>query len=221
MVNRTLKLGDIAEMKMGYNSINRRDIKPQSREELSKKGIDSYDINRRWLPFINIKDVREGKPLIAENLKLIAESYLDGRTMRLEPDDILLLSHGDRFLAALIPDSLPRSICSVFFQIIRINPAQHLLPAYVCWQLNRSSTMHHLKRRSVGTMIKYIPRKEIMDLQIPIPNIDIQRQVADIEEMRLRENALTQELLEKRNLMIKTKLDNLINNTRSENDRTN
>lgn len=223
-------LRDIVTIQQGFNSSGRSNIKLKSRHELAsasasaneRASSNGIDRNSSWLPFINIRDVREGRPLTPMHLKYIDSRYLDARTIIVLPDDILLLSHGDRFFATIVPHSIPSAICSYYFYVIRVEQEHtNILPAYICWQLNRLSTMHHLKRRSVGTAIKYIPRQEIMDLPIFIPNIDTQRYIAEVEEMRVKENTITKELLYKKNLMIKTKLDNLIEQERSKYETTN
>ena len=206
--NKHLALGDIAHIQMGYSSLGRRDRRPLSRQEADALEQEN-PAPIKLLPFINVRDVRNGRIQDITNLHLIKKNWLDARTIILEEEDVLLLAHGLRFQAAVVPHELGGSVCSAYFYSIRIEE-NHVSPKYVCWYLNRSETKRQLMRLSVGSAIRFVQRKEINELPIPLPNIDVQCQIAELSEAMIKEQELTHALLDKRKKYINATLNNLL-----------
>ncbi len=210
MNNRTLPLGELSTIQIGYSSHGKSAIKPISKYEFNQLSPDRLH-NVSLIPFINVKDITEENSIATDKLAMIDGERLDRRTIRLRPGDILLMAHGNNCRAALIPREMPESICSALFHTIRIYGSD-IIPEYLCWYLNHKNTMRYLRTVSIGSGMKFIPRKDIGYIPIRIPNIEIQRQIANITNAQLKENQLINRLLKNRNILVDTKLNKLLNN---------
>jgi len=127
---------------------------------------------------------------------------LSGKDWFLGPGDILFMARGARNYSLLIdkvPDSVLAAAC---FFIIRISNSD-ALPEYLWWYLNQSTVEEYLKRFSGRAVHMPVVRRAVLEsIDIPLPPIKIQKQVADITTLMMKEQELYKKLAEKRKYLM-------------------
>jgi hypothetical protein len=150
----------------------------------------------------------QAKDVDAEHLSFRTDALvrfmprLSGKDWLLKPGDILFMARGARNYSVLIdkvPDSVLAAAC---FFIIRIsNP--DVLPEYVWWYLNQSPVEDYLKRFSGRSVHMPVVRRAVLEsIDIPIPPIQVQKQVADTAALMTKEEDLYKKLAEKRKYLM-------------------
>lgn len=97
-------------------------------------------------------------------------------------------------------------IASNSFVIIRPD-VEKLLPEYLGWFLNHPNTQkvfQHLSQQ--GSRMPFISRKTLGELDIVIPDMQTQKEIAKIDELRNKEISITNKLIEKKETYIQNLL---------------
>ena len=126
---------------------------------------------------------------------------LSGKDWFLKPGDILFMARGAKNFSVLI-DKLPGSVlAAACFFVVRIN--SEVLPEYLCWYLNQLPVVEYLKRFSGrGVHMPVVRRAVLESIDIPLPPIETQKRVSEINKLLQKEQGLYKKLAEKRkNLM--------------------
>ncbi len=127
---------------------------------------------------------------------------LSGKDWFLEPGDILFMARGARNYSLLIdkmPDSVLAAAC---FFIIRISSSE-VLPEFLWWYLNQAPVEGYLKRFSGRSVHMPVVRRAVLEsIDVPLPPIKIQKQVAEINALMIKEQELYKKLAEKRKYLM-------------------
>lgn len=111
----------------------------------------------------------------------------------LSKDDVLFAAKGTKNFAAVFDNHNAPSVASTSFFVIRITDI-NVLPSYLAWYLNHLSLKSSLKGKAKGSAIPSITKKDLEELEIAIPEIQIQRTVIKLDDLRNREKALRQKI---------------------------
>ena len=110
--------------------------------------------------------------------------------------DLLFAGKGTTYLCKVFDLDNP-AIASTTLYIIRLT-SKDVLPDYLCWYLNQPSVMAVMKAQQVGSGTPLIRKQVVEDFEIPVPDIDTQRQIVELAKLQAREKELYQALAEKR-----------------------
>jgi restriction endonuclease S subunit len=122
--------------------------------------------------------------LVAEG---ISEKHL------LKDGDVLFAAKGTKNFAAVFENHNEPSVASTSFFVIR--PAdKKMLPQYLAWFLNNHTTQTLLKGQAIGTSIPSISKQVLENLEITVPNIEIQKAILQITKLRNKEKSLKQKI---------------------------
>ena len=106
----------------------------------------------------------------------------------LRSGDVLLAARGTRMTATVF-DGVVTAVAGGQFCVIR--PKRDcLLPDYLRWFLNLSTTQEVLNALARGTYVRSLPAKSLATLSLPVPPIPQQRAIADLHNLRLHEKGL-------------------------------
>lgn len=150
----------------------------------------------------------QAKDVDAVNLSYFSETLVrfdprwSGKDWFLEHGDILFMARGAKNYSLLI-DKVPESVlAAACFFIIRIsNP--DVLPEYVWWYLNQSPVEEYLKRFSGRAVHMPVVRRAVLEsIDIPLPPIKVQKLVAEITTLMMKEHDLYKKLAEKRKYLM-------------------
>ena len=180
-----MKLKKIANIQSGY--INRGKI------EASDNGS---------CLLVQAKDVDADQLSYCTDALVRFNPRLSGKDWFLEPGDILFMARGARNYSLLIdkmPDSVLAAAC---FFIVRISSSE-VLPGFLWWYLNQAPVEGYLKRFSGRSVHMPVVRRAVLEsIDVPLPPIEVQKQVADIIALMIKEQELHKKLAEKRKYLM-------------------
>ena len=157
--------------------------------------------------YLQIKDLLSESPeKTASKVSLSAqnERYL------LAKGDLVFAGKGTTYLCKVFDLDIP-AIASTTLYIIRF-ASKDILPDYLCWYLNQPSVMEVMKAQQVGTGTPLIHKQVVEDFEVPVPDIDTQRQIVELARLQAKEKELYQTIAEKRQLITNQLIMNKLNN---------
>ncbi len=180
-----MKLNKIARVHSGYHSRG----KIESLEDGSHFLLQAKDVDSEKLTYQTDKLIRFSPEL----------SRTDGI---LKKDDILFMVRGAWNYSVLIGDIPHSTLAAACFFIVRVY-IEKILPAYLCWYLNQAPVERYLVRHSGrGVHMPVIRRSVLENTDIPLPNLEIQKKIVELETLRKIEEGLINRLAEKRKHLI-------------------
>lgn len=81
---------------------------------------------------------------------------------------------------------------------------------FVAWYLNHSETQKFLKGLSTGSSIPSISKSKLAEVEIPIPEIEMQQKIVQFQEIRLKEKGIRKELNKLQEDLLNYQLINLV-----------
>jgi len=127
---------------------------------------------------------------------------LSGKDWYLEPGDILFMARGARNYSVLVDKIRDRVLAAACFFIVRI-PNSEIIPEYLWWYLNQSPVEEYLNRFSGRSVHMPVVRRAILEsIDIPVPPIEVQKQVAVITTLMMKEQVLYKKMAEKRKYLM-------------------
>lgn len=146
--------------------------------------------------YLQIKDLLSESPEKTASKVTLSpknERYL------LAKEDLLFAGKGTTYLCKVFDLDIP-SIASTTLYIIRL-ASKDILPDYLCWYLNQPSVMAVIKAQQVGTGTPLIHKQVVENFEVPIPDIDTQRQIVELAKLQTREKELYLAIADKRQLI--------------------
>jgi len=129
----------------------------------------------------------------------------------LKENDILFAIKGARHFATLMQNIPNNSVCSPHFFIIRVNnkSLDHVIPAFISWQLNQVIAQQYFKNSAEGTHYVSIRRKVLEDIPLVIPPIANQKKIVAFHNAAIKEQKLLHQLIKNRQQQINALAINL------------
>jgi len=122
--------------------------------------------------------------LVAEG---ISERHL------LKDGDVLFAAKGTKNFAAVFENHNEPSVASTSFFVLRPT-YKMVISRYLAWFLNNHTTQTLLKGQAIGTSIPSISKQVLENLEITVPDIEIQRAILQITKLRNKEKSLKQKI---------------------------
>lgn len=187
-----MKLIDIADILFGFN--------------YQKEDIDGA--TQLTVPFLQAKDIQDNLLNHDTVFKINAEK-IDKRHV-LKNNDILFAAKGNRNFAFHYNGEFNEAVASSTFFIIRIK-IPDLLPEYLSWYLNSKSAQTFFKENAQATFIPSISKSRFSELDVPIPGIEIQKNIIRLDKWNKTEKALLEQISAKRTLLVNEIINQSIN----------
>lgn len=164
-----MRLGELAEVQMGYPFRSRLEHDPQG------------DV-----AVIQMKDIDDANLLRAEGAIRVA--LPKGKTHHLlRAGDLLFRSRGRSNGAAQVLEGIGPAVLAAPMLLIR---PHRVLPAYLCWYINAPATQAQLAALAEGTSVRMISAEALKALEVPLPAPDTQRRIAQAAALADQEQAL-------------------------------
>lgn len=119
-----------------------------------------------------------------------------------KPGDVLFRSRGDRNTATCLPNSLDEPAVAVMPLVILRPDLSQTDPGYLAWFINQVSTQRYFDSCARGTSMRMIPIGCLAQLQVPLPSIETQKTIAQLDDLARREYGLAHSLAEKRRQIV-------------------
>lgn len=110
--------------------------------------------------------------------------------------DILFAAKGTKNFATCFDNiDLPATASTSFF-VIRTqgNLTNRILPQFLVWTINHPLSQKYLKSKAIGSSIVSISKVVLEDLEISIPDLQTQKAILKIAELRNTEKKLKQQI---------------------------
>jgi hypothetical protein len=141
------------------------------------------------------------------HLDLVADGISEKHLLK--NGDVLFAAKGTKNFAAVFENHNEPSVASTSFFVIRLTDKK-VLPQYLAWFLNNHTTQTLLKGQALGTSIPSISKQVLENLEIAVPNIEIQRAILLITKLRNKEKWLKQKIETLREKQIQQQIINAI-----------
>lgn len=159
------------------------------------------------LGVVQMKDL-DGAVVALESLDTI-HAPLPKEELLIKSGDIVLRSRGLNTSAALIRTSEIDAV--VMAPLFHIRAKKSVIePEYLLWYLNRPATQNYLGTQLKGTTLKMLGKRELMELEILLPELNVQRRIVSIAGLMKREHELCESIMIKRAHLAQKFLENAI-----------
>lgn len=130
----------------------------------------------------------------------------------LHQGDVIFAAKGTKNFAALYEGKDHFAVASTSFFVIRIRePFQNkIIPEYLVWFINNPITQNILKSKAMGTSIVSISKSVLEELEISIPDLQTQRAILKITQLRNSERNIKSQIETLREKQIQQQLLNAI-----------
>jgi Type I restriction modification DNA specificity domain len=142
---------------------------------------------------IRIGDISNEGLLEVPELLRIQPAERIKKDLFLRAGDILFPNRGTRHTAYVFDRGESNVIVGAQFYIIRPN-AQLVLPEYLAWYLRSESASQHFQSVRRGSLVQTLQRADVEALQIPIPPLDTQNALIELDRLDSQERVLTERL---------------------------
>lgn len=119
----------------------------------------------------------------------------------LQPGDLLFISRGSRFFAAVVPDEIPaETVCTPHFFLIRLTEEARnkLSPEFLAWQINHHDAQAYLSRWGQGSAQHSVTKQQLKALPVTLPDLARQALVVAYHRAAREEATQLQALIDNR-----------------------
>jgi hypothetical protein len=176
-------LGDISEIQVGY----------QSRERIQADPNGSHCL-------IQARDFDKLHQVQWSNLIRFTPSG-NTRKSELRSRDVLFSAKSQENFAYLVNINDSNLLAANTFYILRAN-IETVLPDYLAWWLNQAPAQEYIKLNRSGSSLPFLSVSALSRLEVPIPDIEMQRKIGDLELLRKKEADLLGLYLSKKSALI-------------------
>lgn len=130
--------------------------------------------------------------------QLEPDLYVDEKMRQhiLQDGDILFMAKGSRNVAVIYRSLAGTAVASSSFIVVRLNSnfKTQVLPEYLAWFINHPRSQEFLKSHSKGSSIPSIALSSFAELEVSIPDIERQKNILAIHQLRIKEKTLIAEI---------------------------
>ncbi len=119
---------------------------------------------------------------------------LDGLADRyfVRAGDVVFRSRGERNTASALDERLREPALAVLPLMVLRPKRDVVMPEYLAWAINQPPAQRHFDSAARGTNIRMIPRSSLDDLELDVPDIELQEKIVVVDALAERERELTQ-----------------------------
>lgn len=129
----------------------------------------------------------------------------------LQDGDVLLVGKGFRNFAWTYTESIGPAVASSVFFVLRARQSR-VLPEFLSIIFNAPQTQAHLQTLGAGSSIPSIRKSELEAFPIPIPAIDVQKKIVEINRLHKQDLELSGRIIIEKKKMFNAVMQNLIYN---------
>ena len=157
---------------------------------------------------VQIKDFDDDNRLNTSALfRVIPERNVDRYLVN--KGHVLFLSRGRRNFAFAIISDLEMTIAAGYFFILR-KKSDRILPEYLAWFINQKPAQSYIQKYSRGTVINYINRQNLENLEVAVPDLETQKKITALYNLNVRENDIITQIQDLKNVVTNQLLINKV-----------
>ena len=131
----------------------------------------------------------------------------------LRPGDVLFPNRGTRTTAIAWLLDQPRTLAGAQFFILRPKD-KRVLPEYLAWFLRTEEAARHFEGRRKGTYVQIIERKDLAELEMPLPPASVQQKIVETAKLAVMERTRTKQLADLKYKLINGQLAQAVGNNK-------
>ncbi len=186
MDNYEVKLLEIADIRVGY----------QSRARIDKKPGGNFTI-------IRPADFNSTGKIVPDRIKHFSPpSSINMQKGLITAGDVLFQARGHNHQAYLIEEGLEKTVAANTFYIIRIIEGANILPTYLTWWINQPKLQAYFKKGQGVSTIPFISKVVLAHAPVLIPPLKVQEKISELIQLWQREKGLLQQLICKKEILI-------------------
>lgn len=145
------------------------------------------------LVVVQIKDLGGPEGLATDDATRINSNRGDYGRYLLRDGDVLFQSRGSRHPAAVVRKGI-RGIAASGLHVIRPDSSR-ALPDYLAWWLSHPVSQARLRDELArGSYIPFVTKADLERFEVALPPISTQRRIIEVEQLRARQDELSQRL---------------------------
>lgn len=191
MRSEKVKIAEILDIQTGFQVRNRFHFDSQGNYNI----IQVKNTSESLLHYMKPNNL--DKIHIPKNRRSTMDKYL------LKKEDILYLSKL-HFKAFRYMGDLENTAPMSHFYILR--PTKPINSDYLCWILNQSSIKSHIQ----GSLLPFISKKALMNIEIPLPREETQKKISQILRLRAKEIEMQKAIDQKKTVYINKVLTHIL-----------
>jgi restriction endonuclease S subunit len=155
--------------------------------------------------FVRIGDISQDGTLLNDEFLRIEPGQAVSEESLLRSGDVLFPNRGTRTTAIAYRLGKDRTIVGAQFFILRPELTR-VFPEYLAWFLRTEAVGRYFAGRRKGSYVQIIERKDLADLEMPLPALEVQQTIVAAAELSLRERNLSERLADLRWKLMDQKL---------------
>ncbi len=156
------------------------------------KDFEEYEI-------LELKDMDQFGEINFKSLKKILAPKDIKSIYLIREDDILIKAKSSLKTAGIVEEPINRKILfSSQYYLIRIKDEykNKVSPKYLLWFLNNSKTQEIIKMSSLGSRISFLKSSFLKNLEVLLPSVEKQNEIAELHMLLTKREKLENELLQ-------------------------
>jgi hypothetical protein len=154
---------------------------------------------------IQMKDLSDDNTVCCDELiQIDMEAVKEHHLVR--KGDLIFRSRGQETTAAVLLNDPGKAVVAAPLLRIRIVKPDKILPEYLNWYISQRDAQIFLTSRAMGTSQKMISKESLEELEVPLPALERQKNIAEMALLSKRERILLHKLGEQRERYISTLL---------------
>lgn len=162
--------------------------------------------NKKGIPYLQVKNFSDNG-MYLNNVDSYVNADEISENILLRQDEILFVSKGMKFFAFKYDKEMGDAVASSIFYIIKVDSTV-VLPDYVTCILNHSKSISYFNQVSAGSSIPSIRKKELLDFEIPIHSMEMQKKIVDMYKIHKKEIEILEQLKEKKQVLFNQIINN-------------
>jgi restriction endonuclease S subunit len=142
---------------------------------------------------VRIGDISQDGTLLNEEFVCIEPRQSVSEELVLRSGDVLFPNRGTRTTALAYRFNQGRTIAGAQFFVLRPETTR-VLPEYLAWFLRTEEAAKYFTGKRKGTYVQIIERKDLADLEMPLPPLAVQKKIVAAAELALKERNLSEQL---------------------------
>jgi restriction endonuclease S subunit len=171
-----IPLGTVADVSTGYPF--RKKIQPEAGGDIA---------------LVQLKDIGGAEGVSGSGTIRLRNNGGKFERYLLQAGDLLFQSRGSRHPVAVVEAGI-RGIAATGLHTIRPD-SRRIRPEYLAWWLNHPISQDMLVNKVArGQYIPFVSKTDLLEFLIPVPPIDVQRKIVEIDRLRRQERSLRDQL---------------------------
>jgi len=171
-------------------------------------GIFAKTVSKGDIVYLQAKHFTENGQLRSSlHPDLKADNITDKHLLK--QGDVLFAAKGTKNFAAWYESKNQPAVASTSFFVIRLTE-KNILPEFLVWFINHPTAQKFLKGKAIGTSIVSISKSVLEELEISIPDLQTQKAILQITQLRNTEKILMRKIETLREKQIQQQIINAI-----------